>query len=257
MRKTLRYLLERYPDKIDEVNDESRSGDGYWLYLKPGWARYMAGEVHCVHEWNMADLKEGMKEVVPCDCDDCKDRLAEQAGEPTVLPPSPETIEAMDQHEEEAVSYGDKMQQARAVATARYLAVANALKVEAGVKRHTVRNNLSGRAQCATGHITAPEGRTRKQLYILAHECAHILLHNNRGAKPRHVEEMEAEKWAHEALRRHGVSVPRSMTQRAKRYVARKLDQAHVRGARTLDAEALRYAGLKRAQFPKIRKRRS
>src|SRR5687768_9991255 len=108
---------------------------------------------------------------------------------------------------------GTELQAARKAATERFLEIAAALKTEAGVTGHKITSGLSG---CAwpTGHINAPEGRSRKQLYILAHECGHVALNHFDKKRPRHVEEMEAEKWAHAALRRHGIAVPRSMTVR-------------------------------------------
>ena len=135
-----------------------------------------------------------------------------------------------------------ELQAARKTATARFLAIAEAIKAEAGVKGHKVKNGLSGYAWGTRGYINAPEGRTRKQLYILAHECGHVAHGHGDKRKPRHVEEMEAEEWAHKALRRHGVAVPRQMSQRAKRYVAWKIDQAKRRGAKRIDAKAARYA---------------
>jgi hypothetical protein len=71
MKKTLRMLLERYPDRIASVDDESATGDGYWLNLRSGWSRW--GEVHSVHEWTMKDLILAMRsDVVACDCKECK-----------------------------------------------------------------------------------------------------------------------------------------------------------------------------------------
>lgn len=136
---------------------------------------------------------------------------------------------------------GAELQAARAAATARFLAIAASLKREAGVTEHIVRKGLSGYAQPG-GKIEAPEGRTRKQLYILAHECGHVALKHFDRRQPRHVEELQAEEWAHDALRRHGVPVPRAMTKRAHRYVARKIKQAVRRGAKKIDPQAARYA---------------
>lgn len=130
---------------------------------------------------------------------------------------------------------------ARKGAVDRFLAIAAKLKAEAGVTIHEIRHSLSGSAS-ENGSIRAPEGRTRKQLYILAHECAHVALNHFSSGKTRHVEEMEAEKWAHDALRRHGVPVPRTMTVRAKRYVARKIWQAERRGAKRIDPAARAFA---------------
>jgi hypothetical protein len=47
---------------------------------------------------------------------------------------------------------------------------------------------------------------------------------------------------AHDALRRHGVAVPRAMTKRAKQHVAKKIKQAQVRGAKKISAAATRFA---------------
>ena len=43
-------------------------------------------------------------------------------------------------------------------------------------------------------------------------------------------------------MREAGVRVPRAMTARAKRYVARKIKQAVKRGAKHIDPEARRFA---------------
>lgn len=130
---------------------------------------------------------------------------------------------------------------ARAEATERFLVVAASLKQEAGVTEHVVRKSLSGYAW-PSGKIPAPEGRTRKQLYILAHECAHVALAHFKSRKSRHVEEHEAEEWAHAALRRYGIPVPRAMSQRARAYVARKIMQARRSGAKAIDPDARRFA---------------
>lgn len=137
-----------------------------------------------------------------------------------------------------------ELKAARDAATARFIEIAAKIKAEASVQQHIVRRSLSGRAWLNEGRIEAPEGRTRKQLYILAHECAHIAMHGYGKGKntPKHVRELEAEKWAHEALRRHGVPVPRAMTKRAKEYVGRKINQATRRGAKKIDPAARAFA---------------
>jgi hypothetical protein len=140
-----------------------------------------------------------------------------------------------------ATMNGAELAAARQAATERFLVIAQSLKTDAGVVEHQVRNSLSGYAW-PSGKISAPEGRTRKQLYILAHECGHIALKHFDRKKPRHVEEMEAEKWAHMKLREYGVAVPRAMTERAKKYVARKIRQAKRRGAKRIDPAAAKYA---------------
>lgn len=128
---------------------------------------------------------------------------------------------------------------ARKAAAERFYAIGMAHLPEGWT--YAFRKSLSGRAFWDRKHIDAPKPVTRKALYIWLHECAHAHLHlNNR--KKRHVEEMEAEKWAHTKMREAGVPVPRSMTKRAKRYVARKIEQAHVRGAKRIDPEAQAFA---------------
>ena len=34
---SLQVLLSRHQNKVDLVDDERDTGDGYWIYLKPGW----------------------------------------------------------------------------------------------------------------------------------------------------------------------------------------------------------------------------
>jgi hypothetical protein len=90
-----------------------------------------------------------------------------------------------------------------------------AIKAESGVVQHhilvePVRADgfcFSGWSLPKGGIIHAPAGRTDRELYTLAHECAHVALrHDHR--KPRWRREYEAELWAHAALERHGVAVP-------------------------------------------------
>jgi hypothetical protein len=82
---------------------------------------------------------------------------------------------------------------------------------------------------------------TRKPLYIFLHECAHAHLHRE-GGKARHVEEMEAERWAHERMRENGVAVPRSQTQGAKRYVGSWIGRDIANETMSIDPKARRYA---------------
>src|SRR5262245_25584038 len=60
------------------------------------------------------------------------------------------------------------------------LAIADAMKREAGVAGHNVhKEDFGGLAYIGTGRIYSPEGRKIVQLYTLAHECGHIFLHNS------------------------------------------------------------------------------
>jgi hypothetical protein len=99
-------------------------------------------------------------------------------------------------------------------AAMKLLAIAEAIKAEAGVTRHHVLTDpdravdgivLYGWSFPKRGIIHAPAGRTERELYSLAHECAHVALrHDHR--KPLWRREYEAELWAQDALRRHGVA---------------------------------------------------
>ena len=104
----------------------------------------------------------------------------------------------------------------------RYSAVADALKREAGIEKHYKHKSMSGLAWIGTGKILAPEGVTRRQLYVLAHECGHIILHRlpSTWAKPSHVKEHEAETYAHRAFRRYDIEIPEKSALWARAYVA-------------------------------------
>jgi hypothetical protein len=90
---------------------------------------------------------------------------------------------------------------------------------------------MNGQAWMDTGHILAPAGTTRRQLYILAHERGHIALHSTTRTwrKPRHVEEHEAESYAYRALTAHGLEVPEESTCGARWYVAQCIEEDRAR----------------------------
>jgi hypothetical protein len=136
---------------------------------------------------------------------------------------------------------GDELQRARREAAERYQAIAERYKPEGYTFEY--RKSLSGMQDGKQRLIQTPRPTTRCALYVFLHECAHAHLgHSHNSKTPRHVEEMEAEKWAHEKMREAGVPVPRKMTKRAKAYVGRKIQQAEARGAKHIDAQARRYA---------------
>lgn len=138
----------------------------------------------------------------------------------------------------------------------------------ASIRVIRIRKTLSGRTY-SPQVIAAPRPVTRRSLHIFLHECAHIALGHVRAnttpqfgptlptvglipaqiaiapkpkRKPRHVEEFEAERWAFDRMREAGIPVPRKSLNRAKGYVAYKIRQAQRRGAKTIDAAALRWA---------------
>jgi hypothetical protein len=117
------------------------------------------------------------------------------------------------------------------------LAIAEAIKKEAGVLKHHVlaeadRNDVRvryGWSFPTRRIIHAPEGRTDRELYTLAHECGHVAWrHNHR--KPLWRREYEAEQWAHAALRRHGIAVSEYDTVAATMNVFAAIDDAVERG---------------------------
>jgi hypothetical protein len=103
---------------------------------------------------------------------------------------------------------------------------------------------LTGRYFSALMLIQAPRPVTPKSLYIFLHECAHANLgHSSKSSTPRHVQEYEAEMWAHAKMVKHGIPVPPEYTERARRYVAFKIMQAERRGAKRIDPQARAFAG--------------
>lgn len=104
------------------------------------------------------------------------------------------------------------------------------------------RKSLSGRHFGKQKLIQAPRPVTRKSLYIFLHECGHAFHKHQERKQPRYVQEYQAEQFAHDKMREEGIAVPRSMTERAKQYVRRKISQAEKRGAKAIDSEVRRWA---------------
>jgi hypothetical protein len=127
---------------------------------------------------------------------------------------------------------GAHLQPKRQKARDRYLAIAGRLKAATGITAHMEHKRVSGLAWLGTGRILAPPGITRRQLYVLAHECGHIVLHSKgaRWKKPNHVIEHEAEVFAHRALRRYGLEVPAKSTMWARGYVAQCIRADRAKG---------------------------
>jgi hypothetical protein len=118
------------------------------------------------------------------------------------------------------------------------------MKQEAGVTGHTVhQEDFGGLAYIGTGRIYSPEGRKIVQLYTLAHECGHIFLHNSGPGYvlPGHVKEFEAESYAHQAFREHGMIVPRKLSASARNYVASWIGKDRAANI-PIDPRALAYA---------------
>jgi len=130
------------------------------------------------------------------------------------------------------------LREALAAARKRWAEVAAAILAEAGVEAIEYRASLSGTAWVAEKRVRIPPPTSRRRLYIVAHEAAHVAL-GHRGDRPSHRQECEAERYAHDALRRHGIAVPRKSTVSAKQYVARR-----IRTGRSLWRQANRPRGV-------------
>lgn len=138
---------------------------------------------------------------------------------------------------------------------AKRLAIAEAMKREAGVTTHEInKKDLSGYAYFGTGRIISPEGRKIEQLYTLAHECGHIILHSSNPGYwlPPHVQELEAESYAHQAFREHGMVPPRRLSEWGRQYVGSWI--ARDRGAgMPIDPRAEAYASGCRSPYEPLR----
>lgn len=139
---------------------------------------------------------------------------------------------------------------------AKRLAIAEAMKQEAGVREHHVwKHELQGLAYSSIGRIHSPEGRNMRQLYIVAHECGHVFLHGSGEGLhlPTHVMEMEAESYAHQAFRAHGMEMPRELTEAGRRYVAEWIGKDR-RQRLAIDPRAIAYAKGKRCPYEPLRR---
>jgi hypothetical protein len=71
--------LKRYAHRIDEVEDDRGNQNGWWVYLVPGLCRLGSPQEHIVHEDTLAICAQEVRDAEPCDCDDCRQCLAERA----------------------------------------------------------------------------------------------------------------------------------------------------------------------------------
>jgi hypothetical protein len=60
--KTLHKILA--DSRVGDWSNEAAYGDGYWIYLNPGWNW---DGVHCVHEWKVKDCVEQFKHISKCE----------------------------------------------------------------------------------------------------------------------------------------------------------------------------------------------
>lgn len=138
----------------------------------------------------------------------------------------------------------------------RRLAIAAAMKTEAGVEEHEInKRTLAGVAYLDAGKIYSPEGRNIAELYTLAHECGHMFL--QRAGSPgyrlsSHVKELEAESYAHQAFRHHGMRVPKHITRRARAYVGSWIEKDREAGIE-IDPRVVDFANGVRSPYEPLR----
>jgi hypothetical protein len=151
---------------------------------------------------------------------------------------------------------GDAIREAIEANRQKRLAIGEAMKAEAGVTGHEVnRHDDGGWARLQTGLINSPEGRTIKKLETLAHECGHIFLHGI--GKPGfllapHVMEMEAESYAHQALKVYGMHFPRDRSDWGRRYVGTWVEKDRAKGI-PIDPRVLAYVAGTRSPYELLR----
>lgn len=138
---------------------------------------------------------------------------------------------------------------------AKRLSISDAMKREAGVTGHEINTeDLRGLAYLGTGRIYSPEGRNLMELYIVAHECGHIFLQNSAPGchLPAHVKELEAESYAHQAFREHGMTMPKHLSDWGRRYVGTWIDKDRAEGG-MIDPRAVAYAAGERSPYEPLR----
>ncbi len=136
------------------------------------------------------------------------------------------------------------------------LAIAEAMKREAGVTKHDVHEeDFGGLAYIDRGTIWSPEGRKIIQLYTVAHECGHIFLHNTGTLGyllPGHIKELEAESYAHQAFREHGMELPKHLSDWGRSYVGSWVEKDRAAGI-PIDPRAEAFAKGTRSPYEPLR----
>lgn len=133
--------------------------------------------------------------------------------------------------------------------------IARKAKAELAIKLETIalkyvpegytvsyRKSLSGNHSGHSKHINAPRPITRRALQIFLHECGHAHHKHQERKEPRYIQEYQAEQYSFEIMRKEGIAIPRASLERAKKYVARKIRQAEVRGAKHIDPAVRKWA---------------
>ena len=92
------------------------------------------------------------------------------------------------------------------------------------------------------------------QLYTLAHECGHIFLHNSGPGYtlPGHIKEFEAESYAHQAFREHGMALPRKLSKWGRTHVGSWIEKDRAANI-PIDPRAIAYATGRRSPYEPLR----
>lgn len=67
--------LNKRADVKEAWSEGGKEEDGYWVTLAPGFADLSFDPwqpTHTIHEWTVARVLSRMKDVRPCDCEECK-----------------------------------------------------------------------------------------------------------------------------------------------------------------------------------------
>ena len=151
---------------------------------------------------------------------------------------------------------GDQIREKIAANARRRFEIAKAMKVEAGVMAHDLTGERDGGiAWTDRAHILAPLGENKVQLATLAHECGHVFLHSQGTPGyllPSHVKEMEAESYAHQAFKAHGMLMPVKVTNWGRHYVGRWVVNDRAAGI-AIDPRVEAYVNGRRSPFEPLR----
>ena len=60
------------PQVKESIKRMGDNGDGFWIYLKPGWVDNIGTSSHQVHESSIEEAYKFLKFVDKCKCDECK-----------------------------------------------------------------------------------------------------------------------------------------------------------------------------------------
>ena len=63
--------LKRFADRIESIDDERGTQNGYWVNLKDGWIDRESG-CHAIHEDTLSACAFKFAFVAPCECEDCR-----------------------------------------------------------------------------------------------------------------------------------------------------------------------------------------